>query len=215
MILNYKHYILSFICIILLIFCFIYIYSGLKIKNSNLIEFNNQNLSPNFEINISQNIENINNYLKNYNFIESYIIKKKNNRINIEITLKKPFAKNIFNKEVVFNDSSKAPFSLLNKSFIGSISLIDVSQDTMKINNYLKFGFEDLRKIFSINQIEFIDERRYDLILDNNIKIMLPKKIDKKFILFINEKFNLLKNSADFKEYLDFRNFDNKTIRVK
>ena len=85
----------------------------------------------------------------------------------------------------------------------------------MKINKYLKTTFEDLKKIFNISQIEFIDQRRYNLILQNNIKVMLPKKIDKKLIIFIEENIDFLKNSNDFREYLDFRNFNEKMIRVK
>ena len=44
---------------------------------------------------------------------------------------------------------------------------------------------------------------------------MLPKKIDKELINFIEENFKFLKNNNDFKEYLDFRNFNEKMIRVK
>ena len=75
--------------------------------------------------------------------------------------------------------------------------------------------FDDLKRIFNINQIEFIDQRRYNLIIENNIKVMLPKKIDQKLIIFIKKNLELLKNNSDFKEYLDFRNFNEKTIRVK
>ena len=85
----------------------------------------------------------------------------------------------------------------------------------MKINKYLEATFNDLKSIFNITQIEFIDQRRYNLILQNNIKVMLPKKINKELIIFIEENFEFLKNSNDFKEYLDFRNFNEKMIRVK
>ena len=44
---------------------------------------------------------------------------------------------------------------------------------------------------------------------------MLPKKIDKEFIIFIEENLEFLKNINDFKEYVDFRNFNEKMIRVK
>ena len=44
---------------------------------------------------------------------------------------------------------------------------------------------------------------------------MLPKKIDHKLIIFIEKNLELLKNNSNFKEYLDFRNFNGKTIRVK
>ena len=36
-------------------------------------------------------------------------------------------------------------------------------------------------------------ERRYNLIIDNNIKVMLPKKIDHKLIIFIEKNLELLK----------------------
>ena len=85
----------------------------------------------------------------------------------------------------------------------------------MKINKYLNTTFKDLKRIFNITQIEFIDQRRYNLILQNNIKVMLPKKIDKELIFFIEENLEFLKNNNDFKEYLDFRNFNEKMIRVK
>ena len=85
----------------------------------------------------------------------------------------------------------------------------------MKINKYLNTTFNDLKRIFNITQIEFIDQRRYNLILQNNIKVMLPKKIDKELIIFIEENLEFLKNNNDFKEYLDFRNFNEKMIRVK
>ena len=85
----------------------------------------------------------------------------------------------------------------------------------MKINKYLNTTFKDLKRIFNITQIEFIDQRRYNLILQNNIKVMLPKKIDKELIIFIEDNLEFLKNNNDFKEYLDFRNFNEKMIRVK
>ena len=87
--------------------------------------------------------------------------------------------------------------------------------ESLKINKYLNTTFNDLKRIFNITQIEFIDQRRYNLILQNNIKVMLPKKIDKELIIFIEENLEFLKNNNDFKEYLDFRNFNEKMIRVK
>ena len=193
---NIKYLSLSIFSIIILISSFFYVYS-------------------NFEINISHNLEDIDNYLNNYKFIKSYIVKKNKPYIDISIVLKKPFAKNNLNQEIIFDDNSIASFSFFDQTFVDSIYLIDTSQESMQINNHLKNNFEDLKKIFKINQIEFIDERRYNLIIDDNIKIMLPKKIDKKLIIFIKKNLDLLKNNTDFKEYLDFRNFNDKTIRLK
>lgn len=193
---------------------FYYIYLSFENKISNF-KFNNKNLSSSFQIDIYNNINNIYNYLNNYKFIQSYTIKKNNSEVFINIDLKKPFAKNNINQEIIFDDSTLASFNFFDQSFIDSIYLIDTSIESLKINDYLKSMFEDLKRIFNINQIEFIDERRYNLILDNNIKVMLPKKIDHKLIIFIEKNLELLKNNSDFKEYLDFRNFNGKTIRVK
>tara|TARA_B100001093_G_scaffold387696_1_gene373725 strand:- start:331 stop:978 length:648 start_codon:yes stop_codon:yes gene_type:complete len=210
-----RYSIISIISLLFLLFIFYYIFLTLKNETSNSIKFNDKNLSLSFEIDISRNINDINNYLNNFKFIQSYIIKKKNSKIFINIVLKKPFAKNNLNQEIIFNDNSLASYDFFDQSFIDSVYLIDTSIESLKINKYLKTTFEDLKKIFNISQIEFIDQRRYNLILQNNIKVMLPKKIDKKLIIFIEENIDFLKNSNDFREYLDFRNFNEKMIRVK
>jgi len=211
---KFRYPIISIISFIILMISFYYIYLSFENKISNF-KFNNKNLSSSFQIDIYNNINNINNYLNNYKFIQSYTIKKNNSEVFISIDLKKPFAKNNINQEIIFDDSTLASFNFFDQSFIDSIYLIDTSIESLKINDYLKSMFEDLKRIFNINQIEFIDERRYNLILDNNIKVMLPKKIDHKLIIFIEKNLELLKNNSDFKEYLDFRNFNGKTIRVK
>ena len=210
-----RYLMISIISLLLLLFGFYFVFVSFKIESSNSIEFKDQNLSLSFEIDISQNINNINDYLNNYKFIQSYIIKKKNSKIFIDIVLKKPFAKNNLNQEIIFKDNSLASYDFFSQSFIDTIYLIDTSVESLKINKYLNTTFNDLKRIFNITQIEFIDQRRYNLILHNNIKVMLPKKIDKELIIFIEENLEFLKNNNDFKEYLDFRNFNKKMIRVK
>ena len=212
---HYRLLITSIISLLVLLFGFYYIFLILNNESSNSIKFNNKNLSLSFEIEISQNINNINDYFKNYKFIESYLVKKKNSITFINITLKKPFAKNNLNQEIIFNDNTLASFDFFDQSYIDSIHLIDTSIESLKINKYLKAMFKDLKRIFNITQIEFIDQRRYNLILQNNIKVLLPKIIDRKLIIFIDENYEFLKNNNDFKEYLDFRNFNEKMIRVK
>ena len=211
---KFQYLIISIISFIILMISFYYIYLSFENKISNF-KFNNKNLSSSFQIDIYNNINNINNYLNNYKFIQSYTIKKNNSEVFIIIDLKKPFAKNNINQEIIFDDSTLASFNFFDQSFIDSIYLIDTSIESLKINDYLKSMFDDLKRIFNINQIEFIDERRYNLILDNNIKVMLPKKIDHKLIIFIEKNLELLKNNSNFEEYLDFRNFNEKMIRVK
>ena len=210
-----RYLIISIISLFFLLFGFYYVFVSLENETSNSIKFNDQNLSLSFEIDISQNINNINDYLNNYKFIQSYIIKKKNSKIFIDIVLKKPFAKNNLNQEIIFKDNSLASYDFFKQSFIDTIYLIDTSDESLKINKYLNTTFKDLKRIFNITQIEFIDQRRYNLILQNNIKVMLPKKIDKELIIFIEDNLEFLKNNNDFGEYLDFRNFNEKMIRVK
>ena len=72
-----RYLIISIISLLLLLFGFYFVFVSFKIESSNSIEFKDQNLSLSFEIDISQNINNINDYLNNYKFIQSYIIKKK------------------------------------------------------------------------------------------------------------------------------------------
>ena len=72
-----RYLIISIISFLVLLLGFNYVFESLKNESSKSIIFNNQNLSLNFEIDISQNINNINDYLNNYKFIQSYIIKKK------------------------------------------------------------------------------------------------------------------------------------------
>ena len=210
-----RYLIISIISSLLLLFGFYYVFVSLKIESSNTIEFNDQNLNLSFEIDISQNINNINDYLNNYKFIQNYIIKKKNSKVFINIVLKKPFAKNNLNQEIIFKDNSSASYDYFSQSFIDTIYLIDTSVESLKINKYLNITFKDLKRIFNITHIEFIDQRRYNLILQNNIKVLLPKKIDQELIIFIEENLEFLKNNNDFREYLDFRNFNKKMIRVK
>ena len=210
-----RYLIVSISSLLFLLFSFYYVFESLENESSNSIKFNDQNLSLSFEIDISENINNINDYLNNYKFIQSYIIKKKNSKIFIDIVLKKPFAKNNLNQEIIFKDNSLASYDFFKQSFIDTIYLIDTSDESLKINKYLNTTFKDLKRIFNIAQIEFIDQRRYNLILQNNIKVMLPKKIDQELIIFIEENLEFLKNNNDFKEYLDFRNFNKKMIRVK
>ena len=102
-----------------------------------------------------------------------------------------------------------------NKEFINSIKLVDISSETLKLNNYLNKSYNQLSKIFKINQIEYIDDRRYDLYVDNNKKSNVAKNNKSKVLVFLENNLELLKNNMNFKEYIDLRNFHLKTIRVK
>ena len=68
--------------------------------------------------------------------------------------------------------------------------------------------------LFEIDQIEYIDDRRYNLVLSNGRIVMLPKVIDSKLLYFIKNNL-IIDQSTNYKKFLDLRNFHNKTIRLK
>ena len=210
-----KNIFLSFISFLIIIGSCFYLYLYLFKEKTKLIKFAPSGISINFEVDISNNIEDIENFLINYEFIKSYLIRLNNNDLNVEIILKEPFAKNNLNQEIIFKDGSIGSFSYFNTEFINTIDLVDSSNETLQINDYLDKSIVYLKRIFNINQIKFIDSRRYDLYLEDNLRIMLPKKIDQKLLIFLEENFNLLKQNSNFQDYLDLRNFHEKTIRAK
>ena len=143
------------------------------------------------------------------------MIKNNNDEINIQINLKKPFALNNLTKEVIFYDNTTASSYYFKQNYLDAINLIDISKNSLHINNYLNENFQILFSLFNINQIEYIDDRRYNLVLSNGRIVMLPKVIDSKLINFIKNNINLIDKSTNYQQFLDLRNFHNKTIRLK
>ena len=184
-------------------------------KPLEIINFIQSDIHEDFEIEITNNLNDINNYLKEYLFIDSHLIKRNNNEINIQINLKKPFALNNLTKEVIFYDNTTASSYYFKQNYLDKINLIDISKNSLHINNYLNENSQILFSLFNINQIEYIDDRRYNLVLSNGRIIMLPKVIDSKLINFIKNNINLIDKSTNYQQFLDLRNFHNKTIRLK
>ena len=75
--------------------------------------------------------------------------------------------------------------------------------------------FEALSFLFDIDQIEYIDDRRYNLVLSNGRIVMLPKVIDSKLLYFLKNNIDLIDKNTSYNKFLDLRNFHNKTIRLK
>ena len=212
---RYKEVLIYIISILLLLFFFYFSINYLTNKNFEIINFIESDIHEDFEIEITNNLDDINNFLKEYLFIESHLLKRKKNKILIEINLKKPFAINNLNKEVIFTDNIIVPARYFKKNFIDKISLIDISQNSMHINNYLNEYYQSLSSIFEIDQIEYVEDRRYNLVLSNGRVVMLPKVIDSKLLYFIKNNIDLIDKSTNYKHFLDLRNFHNKTIRLK
>ena len=201
--------------IILLLSSFYFSMNYFFNKDSIIINFIESDIHEDFEIEITNNLDDINNFLKEYLFIENYLLKRKKNEIIIQLKLKQPFAINNLTNEVIFTDNTIAPTNYFELNYLDSINLIDISQNSIHINNYLKEYYLSLSSLFDIRQIEYIDGRRYNLVLSNDRIVMLPKVIDSKLIYFIKNNIDLIDKNTNYEEFLDLRNFHNKTIRFK
>lgn len=213
--LRYSEVAIYFSSILISILLINYSYNYIINKPLEIINFIQSDIHEDFEIEITNNLNDINNYLKEYLFIESHLIKRNNNEINIQINLKKPFALNNLTKEVIFYDNTTASSYYFKQNYLDKINLIDISKNSLHINNYLNENSQILFSLFNINQIEYIDDRRYNLVLSNGRIVMLPKVIDSKLINFIKNNINLIDKSTNYQQFLDLRNFHNKTIRLK
>ena len=116
---------------------------------------------------------------------------------------------------MIFTDNTTAPIKYFKPNYLNSINLIDISQNSIHINNYLNEYYKFLSSLFDIDQIEYIDNRRYNLVLRNGRIVMLPKVIDSKLLYFIKNNIDLIDKSTNYTKFLDLRNFHNKTIRLK
>jgi len=206
---------ISLISLLLLFFFSFLIYKFYLNSDPTIINFNNDELSSDFEMEITNNLENLDNFFDNFTFIKSYLVNRKNFEIDINIKIKEPFAKNLINEEIIFTDNTLASFKFFTQNYINSIDLEDISSNSIQINNYLRQFLLEISNLFQVSQIEYVDGRRYNLYLVNGQIIMLPKKITKDLLVFIKQNYEILKRNTNFQEYLDLRNFHEKTIRAK
>ncbi len=213
--LRFKGFLIYLISFSLIIYLTYFSINSLIKKPIEIINFIDSDIHEDFEFEITNNFNDINNFLDEYLFIKSHLLRRNNNEIYIYINLKKPFAINNITKEVVFYDNTTAPFNYFKKNFLDTINLIDISHNSIHINNYLNEHYISLSSLFDIEQIEYIEDRRYNLILSSGKKVMLPKVIDSKLIFFIKNNIDLIEKSTNYMQFLDLRNFHNKTIRLK
>ena len=212
---KYYYNFFSFISFFLLFFLLFLIYKYFLKLEPSIVNFYNKELSSEFEMDITNNLENLESFFENYNFIEKYLINRKNSEVDIDIQIKDPFAKNQINQEIIFIDNTIGSFNFFKEKYINSIDLIDISNYPIQINNYLRKSLDEINNLFEISQIEYVDGRRYNLYLNKGQIIMLPKKINEDLLIFIKQNYAILKNYTNFQEYLDLRNFHEKTIRAK
>ena len=213
--LRFNNILIFSISIIPLILLIYFSFNYLTKKPYKIINFIESDIHEDFEFEITNNLNNINDYLKEYLFIDSHLLKRYKNEINIQIILKKSFAVNKLTKEVIFYNNTKAPISYFKQNYLDSIDLIDISEESIYINKYLYENFTTLSSLFKIKQINYIDDRRYNLVLSDGKVVMLPKVIDSELLYFIKNNIDLIDKSTNYQHFLDLRNFHNKTIRLK
>ncbi len=213
--LRYREVTIFILSIISLIIFFYYSIIYLTKKPFEIINFIDSNINKDFEVEITNNLNDINSYLKEYLFIDNHLIKQIDNEIHIQINLKKSFALNNLTKEVIFFDNTTAPINYFKTSYLDKIKLIDISKSSIYINNYLYDNYQILSSLFDIDQIEYIDDRRYNLVLSDGKVVMLPRVIDSNLLNFIKNNIDIIDKSTNYNQFLDLRNFYNKTIRLK
>ena len=212
---NLKNFSISLISIFFLILFVGFSINLILKKPLEIINFSNSDINQDFEIEIASNLNDIDNYLKEYLFIESHLFQREDNEINIKINLKKPFAINNLTNEVIFYDNTKASIRYFRNSYLEKIKLKDISKDSIYINYYLIENYRALSSLFNIDQIEYIDGRRYNLVLSDGRIVMLPKVIDSQLLYFIKNNIDLINKNTNYEHFLDLRNFHHKTIRLK
>ena len=110
--------------IILLLFSIYFSAHHLFKKDSVIINFIDSDIHEDFEIEITNNLDDLNNFLKEYLFIENYLLKRKKNEIIIQLKLKEPFAINNFTNEVIFTDNTIAPTNYFEINYLGLRSIL-------------------------------------------------------------------------------------------
>ena len=115
--LRFREILIYLLSIILLSSFFYFSLNYLFNKDSVIINFIDSDIHEDLEIEITNNLDDINNFLKEYLFIENYLLKEKN-EIIIKLKLKQPFAINNFTNEVIFTDNTIAPTNYFELNYL-------------------------------------------------------------------------------------------------
>ena len=204
-----------FILFLIISLTYFFIVKNFDLNNSKRIVYVNPEISQFFYSSLPRNLKLIKNYLDNTNFIESYKLSIKKDELNLDISIYSPFAINNINDKIIFRNGVISETNYFNKNFVENIKLEDITLKTFNIEaSFIKFLYE-LNNFNQISQIELIDNRRFDLYLSDGRKIMLPKILDNKLIIFLNENLNIFLKDDNFNYYLDLRNFLSHSVRMK
>ena len=127
---GYQEIIIYILSILVLILFFYFSINHITKKKIEIINFVDSNIHEDFELEITNNLEDINNYLKKYSFIESHLLKYRNNEINIQINLKQSFALN----KITSESFSSMFLFFLKTSFAIFSSFFDTTQNKIPLS---------------------------------------------------------------------------------
>ena len=98
---KYYYNFFSFISFFLLFFFSFLVYKYFLKSEVSIVNFYNNELSSEFEMEITNNLENLESFFENHTFIEKYLINRKNSEIDINIKIKEPTIIEIIDKILV------------------------------------------------------------------------------------------------------------------
>ncbi len=146
-----------------------------------------------------------NNWIKNIKLTTNY-----KDTISVNLEEYKPLGIYSFNNKLFYFDENGKIIEEINKSISYDNNLIIFFGSSSNLNaKYILNLLQDVNfaDLFEINRIGYVKKRRWDIILNNNKKLMLsenePKKSIENFIKIVN---SLSRNDFNNIKYFDLRN---------
>ena len=212
---SYVFKVSNFILVPLIFILFYFILLGPFKSSKTNITIANKNLSNEFIDLIPSDPKLIKNYLTSQGFIKYFNVQVGKENLIIDIIIKKPIAKNINTNQIIFENNLIIQSNYFEEDFINKIKLIDITSKTLLIDSEFLNKLRNIKFFNKFTKIEFIDNRRYDLYLNDERKLMLPKVVDDEIINFLNDQYEIFINNNKFNNYMDLRNFYSDSIRMQ
>ena len=161
-------------------------------------------------------LDKISNEIKENSWIKNVKLKTNyKNTLFIELQEYEPLAIYKFNNKLFFFDNDGKIIDEVNTS-IGDIKLIVFfgQSSNLKAKSIIDILHSlNFKKKYTIKQINYIKKRRWDIILNNNIRLMLSENSPKKSLEnFINIEKKLSETNMNNIKYVDLRNIDKTLI---
>ncbi len=199
---------------------FEYQYINLKVQGLNKVEYKylENKLKKYFKTSIFLlPLESITDDIKDNNWIKNVkLTTNYKDTIFIKLEEYEPLGIYTFNNKLFYFDRNGKIIDEIDKSNFNDKNLIIFSgkysnlEAKFIIDILENLNFTDFHKI---KRIDYIQKRRWDIILNNNTKLMLSETNPNKSLLnFMNIKKNLSKNNFNNIKYFDLRNLNKSLI---